>query len=247
MIFSSIDYSFYAAECVPKNNKRKSLMKKRYNVFITIQLIWSVFACVWVFVNGRNSADKAPESLFIIGAIVMGTILFVNLQPMLKQQKSSSTARMILVIGYVVVFTANLQSLKERFDLLSISCLILSIAGISGQSSSAHLNNKRGVKTVFFLLLLISLVCSVGGNIALICGSDISMNEKIIILIMLVVLIIASIILLLFKNQSAGIIHLCALIISSLSLESPFMYVLILLIVAEFITVYGKYSIYTSD
>ena len=183
----------------------------------------------------------------------MGTILFVNLQPMLKQEKSSSTARMILVIGYVVVFTANLQSLKDnRFDLFSISCLILSIAGmltyaISGQSSSAHLNNKRGVKTVFFLLLLTSLVCSVGGNIALICGSDISMNERIIILIMLVVLIFASIILLLFKNQITGIIHLCALIISGLSLESPFMYVLILLIVAEFITVYGKYSIYTSD
>ena len=225
-------------------------MKKSYLIFLLVQLIWSVFACVLVFVNGRSYSDKAPESLFIIGAIVMGTILFVNLQPMLKQQKSSSTARMILVIGYVVVFTANLQSLKDRFDLLSISCLILSIAGmltyaISGQSSSAHLNNKRVAKTVFFLLLLISLVCNVGGNIALICGSDISMNERIIILIMLVVLIFASIILLLFKNQSAGIIHLCALIISSLSFESPFMYVLIILIFAEFITVYGKYSIYT--
>ena len=118
MIFSSIDYSFYAAECVPKNNKRKSLMKKRYNVFIIIQLIWSVFACVLVFVNGRSYSDKAPESLIILGAIVIGTVLFVALQPMLKQEKSSSTARMILVIGYVVVFTADLQSLKDRFDLL---------------------------------------------------------------------------------------------------------------------------------
>lgn len=227
-------------------------MKKSYSVFFVVQLIWSVVSCILVFVNGKIYADKAPESLFVSGAIVMGTILFVKMQTMLKQQKSSSTARMILVIGYVVVFTANLQSLKDRFDLFSISCLILSIAGmltyaISAQSSSAHLNNKRGAKTVFFLLLLLSLVCSAGGNIALICGSDISMNERIIILIMIVVLIFASIILLLFKNQSIGIIHLCALIISGLSLESPFMYVLILLIVAEYITVYGKYSIYASQ
>ena len=132
-------------------------MKKSYLLFLLVQLIWSVFACVLVFVNGRSYSDKAPESLFIIGAIVIGTILFVNLQPMLKQEKSSSTARMILVIGYVVVFTANLQSLKDRFNLFFISCLILSIAGmltyaIYGQSSSARLNNKRGVKTVFFLL-----------------------------------------------------------------------------------------------
>ncbi len=155
MIFSSIDYSFYAAEFVLKNNKRELLMKKSYSVFFVVQLIWSVVSCILVFVNGKIYADKAPESLFVSGAIVMGTILFVKMQPMLKQQKSSSTARMILVIGYVVVFTANLQSLKDRFDLFSISCLILSIAGmltyaISAQSSSAHLNNKRGAKTVFF-------------------------------------------------------------------------------------------------
>ena len=227
-------------------------MKKRYILFLVVQLIWSVIVCVLTFISGRNSADKAPESFFTLGAVVIGTILFIALQPLLMRYKTSSKACVILVVGYILVFTASFELFKDIFNLFSICCLILSIAGmltyaVTDEGLSAHLSNKIAAKAVFFLLLILSLVCNVGGNISLICSPESAVHDKIMNIIMLLIIIATSIILFFLKNQSAGMIHLCALVISGLSLESPLMYIFLLLIVAEFLTVTGKFSIYTSN
>lgn len=168
--------------------------------------------------------------------------------------KTSSKVCVILVVGYILVFMASFELFKDTFNLFSICCLILSIAGmltyaVTDEGLSAHLSNKIAAKAVFFLLLILSLVCNVGGNISLICSPESAVHDKImnIIMLLIIIAIAASIILFFLKNQSAGMIHLCALVISGLSLESPLMYILLLLIFAEFLTVTGKFSIYTSN
>lgn len=227
-------------------------MKKRYILFMVIQLLWSLLSCVLTFINGRSSTDKTPESFLILGTVVMGTIIFIALQPLLMHPKTSSKAGVILVVGYILVFAASRELFKDRADLFAICCLMLSIAGVlmyavTDKGLSAHLSNKTAAKTVFFLLLIFSLVCNAGGNIALLCSSECAVQDKIMYIIMLLIIIAASIFLFFSKNYSAGKIHICALVISGLSLKSPFMYILLLLIIVEILTLTGKFSIYTSN
>lgn len=223
-------------------------MKKRFILFLAVQLIWSVFACVMTLIKGRNSADKAPESLFILGGVVIWTILFIALQPLIMCHKASNKARLILVISYIFMFVASCELFKNSLIFFAICSFILSISGmltysVTDEGLSAHLSRNTYAKAVFFLQITLSLMCNVCGNIALIFNSD---SNKSLNIIMILLIIVASIVLLLFKNKSMGIIHLCTLVISGLQFEAPLMYILLLLLFAEILTIHGKFSIYTS-
>lgn len=227
-------------------------MKTRYKLFLAVQLLWSLLSGIRIYIIGRSSADNAPESFFLLGAVFIGTILYIALQPLINRPETQGKACVILIIGYILVFNANLGSFKDKVDFFSVCCLVLSAVGIivyavTDKGVSAHLSSKISAKAVFFLLLIFSILCSVSGNIALIRSSETALHNKIMDIIMIFIIISASITFFFLKNQSAGKIHLCALLISGLSFESPSANILLLLIIAEFFTLTNKFGIYTSN
>lgn len=182
----------------------------------------------------------------------MGTIIFIALQPLLMHLKTSSKNKYDTCCWLHIGVCSKSETIQEWSHLFAICCLVLSIIGIlmyavTDKGLSAHRSNKTTAKIVFFLLLIFSLVCNAGGNITLLCSSECAVQDKNMYIIMLLIIIATSIFIFFSKNYSAGKIHICALVIRGLSLKSPFMYILLLLIIAKIFTLTGKFSIYTSN
>lgn len=217
-------------------------MTVKYKIFIAIQLVVSAGSCILTFVTARLDPEQAPASFFRLGGIVLGTILFLALQPLLGNTTSNRTARSILTVGYILLAVVGLETLSKRTDLLALCILIISILGAAlyaGSDKDRIQKRKESLPAAIseYLLMLLTLICSACGNIALMCSPDTNVSGKFCAGFGILLLLAASVCLTRTKNRYAGKLHMLAFLISGILLHKPYMYFVVLLFFVELLLV----------
>lgn len=228
--------------------RKEPAMAVKYKVFIMIQLILSAAFFVLTFVTARLDPAQAPAALFWLGGIVLGTSLFLAMQPHLSDPASNRTARIILTVGYVLLAVISLDTLSEKTDLPALCTLIVSVAGAALYAESEHDRIKKRKDIVpamiaEYLIMLLTLACSICGNIALLRSTAVS--GKLCAGFGLLLLLAATVCLLIMKNCYAGKLHMLAFLISGTLLHKPYMYFVVLLFLAElFLVLHSKFGMF---
>lgn len=227
---------------IDQNEGKETVMSIKYKIFIVIQIVLSAVSCILTFAAARLEPALAPSAFFRLGGIILGTALFLAMQPLLGNVESNKKARIVLTAGYILLAAVSLETLSEKPDLPALCILIASVFGVALYSEAEKDRAQKRKDTLpavisEYLIMFLTLLCSICGNIALLCSPDTAFSGKICACFGVLLLLAASVCLLKCKNCYAGKLHVLAFLISGILLHKPYMYFVILLFPAELLLV----------